>query len=101
MLDLLASGVFEAAMLVCFAAAWPVNIWKAYRSETARGTSLTFMAIVAVGYLCGIGNKLLNPENLYVLAFYVFDLLLVTVAMVVYFRNLRLDAERGAGARWE
>ena len=40
MMDILATGVFEVGMLLCFAAAWPFNIMKAYRSRTAVGTSL-------------------------------------------------------------
>ena len=46
MIDLLATGVFEVGMLLCFAAAWPFNIAKAYRSRTAKGTSIGFMAVI-------------------------------------------------------
>ena len=70
-------GIFEVIMLLCFAAAWPANILKAYRARTAVGTSLPFMLIIEVGYVCGMLNKVVNDEVFidgvfnYVLAFYI------------------------------
>ena len=34
--------LFEAAMLVCFGFSWPLNVIKAYKARTAKGTSLAF-----------------------------------------------------------
>ena len=45
------TGIFEVGMLLCFAAAWPANIYKAYRARTTLGTSLPFMLIVELGYV--------------------------------------------------
>ena len=85
------TGIFEAAMLVCFAASWPFNLTRAYRARTNIGTSLPFMLIIIVGYICGIANKLVNDDITYVLAFYVFDLALVSIGLVIYARNKVLD----------
>ena len=40
------SSIFEAVMLLCFAAAWPAAIHKSWVSRTARGKSLAFLIIV-------------------------------------------------------
>ena len=89
-------GIFEVIMLLCFAAAWPANIMKAYRARTALGTSLAFMLIIETGYVCGMLNKIVNNDISYVLAFYVFDFALVMIAIALYFRNRGLDAKRAA-----
>lgn len=91
MMDILATGVFEVGMLLCFAAAWPFNIMKAYRSRTAVGTSLWFMLVIEVGYLLGILNKVVRDDVNYVVAFYILDIVLVGIGIYLYFRNSRLD----------
>lgn len=85
-------GIFEAAMLICFAASWPFNLVKAYRARTNVGTSILFMSIVLLGYVCGIINKLVSDDINYVLAFYILDLLLVTIGVLIYLRNMRIDS---------
>lgn len=85
-------GVFEVIMLLCFAAAWPANIMKAYRARTSKGTSLPFMIIIEIGYIAGMLNKVVNEDISYVFAFYIFDFVLVLIGIVIYFRNRRLDS---------
>ena len=87
-------GIFEAAMLVCFAVSWPFNLMKAYKARTNVGTSILFMSIVLLGYICGIINKLVNDDINYVLAFYILDLCLVTVGILIYLRNMRFDSTK-------
>jgi uncharacterized membrane protein len=87
-------GIFEAAMLICFAASWPFNLLKAYRARTNVGTSILFMSIVLLGYVCGIINKLVSDDINYVLAFYILDLLLVTIGVLIYLRNMRIDSAK-------
>ena len=88
-------------MLLCFAAAWPANIYKAYRARTTLGTSLPFMVIVEIGYICGMLNKVVNDEVFvdgvfnYVMAFYIFDFVLVLIGIIVYFRNMTIDKAKG------
>ncbi len=88
------TGIFEAAMLVCFAASWPFNLVRAYRVRTNIGTSILFMSIVLLGYICGITNKLVNDDINYVLAFYLLDLALVSIGILIYFRNRLFDKKR-------
>ncbi len=83
--------IFEAAMLVCFAASWPFNLIKAYRARTNVGTSLLFMSIIIMGYLCGIADKVVSDDITYVIAFYIVDLALVTTGVLIYLRNRMLD----------
>jgi len=84
-------GIFEAAMLVCFAASWPFNLWRAYLARTNVGTSITFMSIVLIGYLFGVANKLVNDDINYVLAFYILDIALVSAGVLIYIRNRKFD----------
>ena len=86
--------IFEAAMLVCFAASWPFNLLKAYRARTNVGTSLLFMSIVMLGYLFGITNKVVYDDITYVLVFYIIDTCLVLTGILIYARNRKLDALR-------
>ena len=90
----MAFGLLEAAMLVCFAVSWPFNLTKAYRARTNIGTSIVFMLAILAGYLFGIANKIVNDDITYVLAFYVFDFLLVFTGVIIYIRNGRLDRVR-------
>jgi hypothetical protein len=89
-------GIFEAAMLICFAASWPFNLTKSYKAGTNVGTSLPFMLIILLGYIFGIANKVVNDDLSYVLAFYVFDLALVSTGVLIYARNARLDRQRAS-----
>lgn len=90
--------LFEILMLLGFAAAWPFNIAKAWRSRTAVGTSIHFMVVIELAYLCGMVSKVVGDDVNYVLAFYVLDFVLVGMAIALYVRNRRLDAMGGEGA---
>ena len=100
-------GIFEVIMLLCFAAAWPANILKAYRARTAVGTSLPFMLIIEVGYVCGMLNKVVNDEVFidgvfnYVLAFYILDFCLVLIGVILYFRNRAIVRAGRADAEYD
>lgn len=90
--EVMITGIFEAAMLVCFAASWPFNLRKAFRARTNVGTSILFMSIVLVGYICGVINKLINDDISYVLAFYLLDIALVSTGVLIYIRNKKYDS---------
>ncbi len=92
-------GIFEVGMLLCFAAAWPLSILRSYRARTARGTSLGFMAILEVGYISGILNKYVNDNMNYVVAFYVFNFILVAINISIYFRNTKLDKAKDMASK--
>ena len=74
-------------MLLCFAFAWPFSIYKLYRSKSTKGKSILFSIVVMLGYVFGIINKFVSDDLNYVLFFYFFDLGLVLLDSMLYFRN--------------
>lgn len=85
------SSVLEATMLICFGLSWPINTMKAYKARSARNMSLPFILLIIFGYVAGIGAKLLLHQTNYVLAVYFINLAVVSLNLMVYFRNKRLD----------
>ena len=85
------AAVLEAIMLVCFGLSWPINMMKAYRSRTAKGTSLPFLLLIITGYLGGIAAKVISGNINYVLVVYLINLAIVLLNLAVYFRNVSLD----------
>ena len=83
--------LFETLMLVCFGLSWPINVVKAYKARTAKGTSLPFLLLIITGYLGGIAAKLLTGQFNYVLAVYFLNLAIVLTNLLVYVRNVHLD----------
>ncbi|MDR0615741.1 MAG: hypothetical protein LBG29_02940 [Synergistaceae bacterium] len=91
--------ILELIMLVCFGAAWPASILKSWKSRTAKGKSLFFLAIVVTGYLAGISKTLLlDGFGSFLLVAYTFNALMVSMDMALYFRNSSLDRLKDAGA---
>ena len=80
-------------MLLCFGAAWPLNIYKSLKSRTAAGRSILFQWAIIIGYICGIIHKILYSNNI-VLYLYILNLLMVSFDTVLYFRNKKLDQQR-------
>ncbi len=88
------TNFLEAMMLLCFGFSWPISLVNNYRTRTARGMSLPFILLIIFGYLCGITAKIVGGKINYVLAVYLFNLVAVSLNLVVYFRNRKLDRER-------
>ena len=89
-------SVFEIVMLLCFGFSWPMNLVKAYRARTAKGTSFPFIMLIITGYVAGIFAKIMNDQINFVLVAYLLNLAIVSVNLLIYFRNVRLDNEREA-----
>ena len=88
--------LMEIIMLICFGCSWPFNAIKSYKARTARGKSPSFLCLIITGYIAGIASKFVNPhfdfaEKWYVLFFYVFNLVMVSIDLGLYFRNKHLD----------
>lgn len=83
--------LFEASMLICFGFSWPLNVMKAYRARTAKGTSLPFIILIITGYIAGITAKIINGQFNYVLAVYFINLAIVMLNIFIYIRNRALD----------
>ena len=86
----------EIAMLILFGCSWPFNIAKSWRSRTAKGKSIAFEIIILAGYICGIIGKFITYSRTGVLAystwFYVADICMICIDLVLCVRNRRLDA---------
>ena len=87
----------EIGMLVAFGFSWPFNIMKSWRSRTAKGKSVVFEFIVVFGYLVGVLGKFITWHNTGVLAYSVWfcfaESAMVTIDIILYFRNTRLDRQ--------
>ncbi|MDR1081296.1 MAG: hypothetical protein LBQ79_10145 [Deltaproteobacteria bacterium] len=88
------SKFLESGMLVAFGFAWPANILHTLRSKSIRGKSITFLAIVFVGYMFGIGAKVLGDTINYVLIFYVANTLLVGCDICLYIHYWNREREK-------
>ena len=84
-------SILETIMLMCFGFSWPLNVIKAYRAKTAKGTSLPFILLIITGYIAGISAKIISGQINYVLIAYILNLAIVSLNVIVYFRNVSLD----------
>lgn len=89
-------------MVICFGASWPLNLYKSIKSKTAKGKSLLFEVLIAIGYVCGIVGKIysytvLDAPVTYPFVFYILNLVMVTADIVLTLHNRKLDkvAEKG------
>ena len=90
--------ILEIIMILSFGASWPLNVIKSYKARTAKGKSLGFLLLIFFGYVAGILSKFLNPVYMaefstkwYVLIFYFINIFMVSVDIILYFRNKHLD----------
>ncbi len=83
--------ILETTMLVCFGLSWPLNLAKAYKARTTKGTSLPFLVLVVIGYIAGITAKFVSNQINYVLIAYAINFVIVLLNVIVYFRNLSID----------
>lgn len=84
-------SILETIMLLCFGFSWPLNVIKAYNAKTAKGTSLPFILLIITGYIAGISAKIISGQINYVLIAYLLNLAIVSLNVLVYFRNVSLD----------
>ena len=83
-------------MVILFGISWPISIIKSLRAKTAKGKSFLFLSFILVGYLCGISSKLFSGNIPYSFWFYILNALMVSLDMVIYFKNRKLDKQRAA-----
>ena len=94
--------ILEIIMIVSFGVSWPLNVVKSYKARTNRGQSLIFLLLIFSGYIAGITSKLLNESYMaqigqkwFVLFFYVLNLIMVGINLLIYARNTKLDKAEG------
>ncbi|MCQ2285634.1 MAG: hypothetical protein MJZ76_02025 [Bacteroidales bacterium] len=79
------TSLFEILMLISFASSWPFSIIKALRTKVVLGKSPLFMGIIIFGYVMGILHKVINMPGDPVVWLYLFNLLIVSTDLVIYF----------------
>lgn len=86
------SELLEIIMVVSFGASWPLNVIKSYKARTTKGKSLWFLILIFFGYICGIASKLTAEAfKWYVLFFYVLNIFMVSLDLLLYWRNSKID----------
>ena len=93
------SDLLEALMIICFGLSWPISIYRSYVSRSAKGKSLFFEVFLWIGYFFGITRKYIqfysgNGLNfLFYMGFffYFLNIIEITIDMLLYFRNIKLD----------
>ena len=85
----------EIAMLCLFGCSWPFNIAKALKAKTAKGKSIGFELLIFTGYIIGLYGKLYAYKQTGTLAysvwFYIADILMVSIDLVLYCINAKRD----------
>lgn len=89
--------IFESVMLICFGISWPISVYKSITSRSAKGKSAVFMAAILFGYISGIAGKITGGEINYVLALYVFNFVIVSIDLTLYFINKRREKNSDDG----
>ena len=93
--------ILETVMILAFGLSWPLSIYKSVKSRTAKGKSLQFEIFIWLGYIAGIVMKCIQffvigkSGPIFVLSwvFYCLNFIEITIDMLLYFRNVRLDKE--------
>ena len=82
-------SIFEAAMLICFGAAWPVSIYKSIKSRSNQGKSIFFLYILLFGYIMGVLHKIIYNFD-YVIILYILNASMVTIDILLFYKNKSL-----------
>ena len=93
----------ETLMIICFGLSWPLSVYKSWKSRTSKGKPLQFEIFIWIGYIFGIAKNFIKFFNgsagfIFFLAwgFYFLNFIEITIDMILYFRNVKLDKLRDA-----
>lgn len=81
--------IFEAVMLICFGAAWPLSVYKSHKTKTNKGKSLAFLYTIFIGYLSGIAYKTFYNYD-WVIYLYIFNVCFISLDIVLFYKNKKL-----------
>ena len=84
-------SIFESIMLICFGLSWPLNVVKAYKARTAKGTSLPFIILIITGYIAGITAKIITGQINYVLIVYLLNLITTSSLACAFLPNTNMN----------
>lgn len=85
--------IFEFIMLACFGLSWPISVYKSIKSKSTQGKSLVFIIAIIIGYISGIIGKIVNDQLTYVLIIYCFNLMVVSIDLILFFINRKREKE--------
>lgn len=74
--------IFEAVMLICFGCAWPISIYKTWKTKSSRGKSLIFLLVIIIGYIAGFLFEVLGDLN-DVVYLYILNLIMVFTDLIL------------------
>ena len=83
--------IFEFIMLACFGLSWPISVYKSIKSKSTQGKSIVFIIAIIIGYVSGIIGKIVNEQLTYVLIIYCFNLIVVSIDLVLFFINRKRE----------
>ena len=96
-------SVFEAIMLVCFGASWPMSIAKTIKAKNPTGKSMIFLYLVLIGYMSGCLHKYFYSWNP-IFWLYAANGVMVAVDILLthyYLHRLRMRKRQSAPAKSE
>ena len=77
--------------------------YKILQGKTIKGKSLAFLCLIFFGYIAGLTSKLVNESYMaalgqkwYVLFFYVLNLIMVGMDLLLYIRNYKFADRKNA-----
>jgi hypothetical protein len=84
------SSFFEAVMLLCFGASWPLSILKTCKLKTGEGKSYGFLWLILIGYISGVLFKITGITDI-VIFLYIYNGVLVgtDLALSYHYRASR------------
>ena len=89
--------IFEFIMLACFGLSWPISVYKSIKSKSTQGKSVIFIMAIIIGYVSGIIGKVVNGQLSYVLIVYSFNLLVVSIDLILFFINRKNEKMQKIG----
>lgn len=85
--------ILETVMILSFGISWPLSIIRSYRSRSTKGKSVLFSIFILLGYLCGIGSKMISHTYNLAFWFYFPNTVMVATDICLYFRNRKLERQ--------
>ena len=83
--------IFESIMLICFGISWPISVYKSIVSKSTGGKSVIFIIAILIGYIFGILGKIVGNNISYVLIIYIFNFVVVSIDLILYFINKKRE----------
>lgn len=78
-------SIFEAGMMICFGASWPIAAYKTFKAKSVDGKSLRFSFLILLGYVFGIIHKVLYSPDL-VIILYILNMLFLLLDISLHIK---------------